>query len=137
MPFRKSYACYTVYTRPGQRHVLTLAPPGSTFDFAWEMFRRFFRKRVGADWENRERLKRTSNDADGEEGKIGGEDGANDGLFDFFGPAILNQGREGDKSLDSAEPRQRKPSVTVLLNAEQSVSDDQLEVQAKTPDGGW
>ncbi|KAK5045096.1 hypothetical protein LTR84_010244 [Exophiala bonariae] len=43
----KEYACYTIYSRPGHRHVETLAPPGSTFDFAWNMFQKMFKQESG------------------------------------------------------------------------------------------
>jgi len=135
----RSYACYTVYTRPGQRYVTPLAPPRSTFDFAWEMFRKFFKKRVGVDWDSRESLQMNGDGPGREEGNLGGEDGPADGLFEFFGPAVAKQHSESENPLDSIEARQRKPSVTVLMNTntDRAMSDRRLDIQAKTPEGGW
>ncbi|KAI1615223.1 hypothetical protein EDD37DRAFT_511690 [Exophiala viscosa] len=130
-PPRKSYACYTVYTRSDQRYVSTLAPPGSTFDFAFAMFSKFFHKRVGVEWSDRHDATVRS-----ERNMCG--DGAGDaGFFEFFGPVVVKQMSNNTAVGDSVEARQRKPSVTMVVNCPGSVRDDQVDVKAKTPDGGW
>lgn len=135
----KTYACYTVYTRPNQTHVQTLAPPGSTFDFAWDMFCKFFKKRVGVEWKDRQnaasliRLNRV------QEWKFSGEDGAgDDGFFKVLGSLGRKEADEpGVEAIESIEERKRKPSVTVLVNADQLITKEAAGAMATTPEGVW
>ncbi|EXJ80103.1 hypothetical protein A1O3_08389 [Capronia epimyces CBS 606.96] len=138
-PRFKSYACYFIYTRPGQRHVQMLAPPGSTFDFAWDMFRKFFKRRVGVDWEDRESAKRRLQMADAQDGKIGGEDGANERRWDFWGPLVASWGGNDDpvEPAPSVEGRERRPSVTVVMNTTELTATEAIDAKAKTPPAGW
>ncbi|OAG38032.1 hypothetical protein AYO21_07754 [Fonsecaea monophora] len=134
----KSYACYSVHTRSDMMYVQTLAPSGSTFDFAWDMFCNFFNNRVGADWNDvqaeltdirRERLL-----SENLRGKDGADDGQRLWLPISTAPQCVN---EGDAAADSVEPRRRKPSVTVLMHSHKTIPDTNLEIQARTPESGW
>lgn len=46
------YACICQYSKFGKTDTMTLeiAPPGSTWDFAWDMFRKIFEKKCGRRW---------------------------------------------------------------------------------------
>jgi hypothetical protein len=119
--------------------MLPLAPPGSTFDFAWDIFRKFFKKRVGIDWEDREAMMK-KHDLDGDERKIRGEDGArDDDFFDCFGPVVVKRQGDcgGEADVEAVGGMQRKPSVTMLRNVNELSHNDLTEAQAKTPEGGW
>ncbi|KAK4940687.1 hypothetical protein LTR10_019197 [Elasticomyces elasticus] len=133
-PPRKSYACYTVYTRHDQRYVSTLAPPGSTFDFAFAMFSKFFQKRVGMEWSERQNA---SNQSTQHERNMCGDGAGDAGFFEFFGPVVVRQTSTSNAVVDSVETRQRKPSVTMLVNCLGAVKDELIDVKAKTPDEGW
>jgi len=75
----RTYAGYIVYTKPGSRHVETLITPGSTFDLAWTMFTKFFKKKTNVDWTNlHEGWKRRIKFEDVLKERVGGEDGAAD-----------------------------------------------------------
>ncbi|EXJ65863.1 uncharacterized protein A1O5_11104 [Cladophialophora psammophila CBS 110553] len=136
----KSYACYSIFTRSGQIHVQTLAPAGSTFDLAWDMFCDFFNKRVGVDWKNlhNERRKGINIERPLRE-KFRGEDGAYDsGCFPISKPTKPQfRDERGEALVESMGSRSRKPSVTVLINTGEPIMDCQVEIQAKTPEGGW
>ena len=135
----KEYACYTVYSRPGHRHVETLAPPGSTFDFAWNMFRKIFKQKVGVDWEDREPNQEGAlEDSDGE-CRVGGEDGADDDdeAWDFFGPLRFKQQSQGSSDAAAEATLDRRPSATVVVNSPEVMDEGQIEVRAQTPRGGW
>jgi hypothetical protein len=137
-PRFKSYACYFIYSRPGQRHVQMLAPPGSTFDFAWDMFRKFFQKRVGVDWEDRHSAKKTFHTKDGEVDEIGGGDAANDRRWEFWGPLVASREKaEASDGNSQAEGSETRPSVTVLINAAKLTDKEAIGVGARTPPGGW
>ncbi|KIX99140.1 uncharacterized protein Z520_04716 [Fonsecaea multimorphosa CBS 102226] len=136
----KSYACYSIDTRSGMIHIQSLAPAGSSFDLAWDMFCNFFSRRVGVDWK----------DIHGEwkkgipcerllSEKPHGEDGADDGGCFGISRTRQLQGRNGEvyTVFDSVEARSRKPSVTVLMNRHEHVAEDRLDVRAKTPERGW
>ncbi|KAL2401648.1 hypothetical protein ABEF93_007687 [Exophiala dermatitidis] len=130
-PKFKSYACYFIYTRPGQRHVQMLAPPGSTFDFAWDMFRKFFKKRVGVDWEDRETAAQRSQTSP-DDSK--GEDGSNDRRWEFWGPLKAKLKEEGACAVGEEK---LLPSVTVVMNTSDMAATGGIDARAKTPDGGW
>lgn len=137
----KSYACYTVYTKPGQRYVETLAPPGSTFDFAWMMFTKFFEKKAGVEWTDihngwRKGLKIEKIIQD----RLGGEDGAaENGYWDVLEPVTAKKvDDEPEKeAVGSIEAKDRRPSVTVLMNAGSLPEGEELDAKAKTPENGW
>ncbi|KEF51326.1 uncharacterized protein A1O9_12676 [Exophiala aquamarina CBS 119918] len=135
----KEYACYTIYSRPGHRHVETLAPPGSTFDFAWNMFRKIFKQKVGVDWETRDMDREGERKDESEESRIGGEDGADDGrLWNFFGPLRLKQQAKSEEDQSTLNGgTERRPSATVVVNTPEVGEEQPIEVQARTPDGGW
>ncbi|KIW99477.1 uncharacterized protein Z518_11216 [Rhinocladiella mackenziei CBS 650.93] len=119
----------------------TLAPPGSTFDFAWNMFRKFFKQRVGCEWEAREGFGKSAHGLDGDrEGRIGGDDGADDDrFFEFLGPVISTQhglDNVGGRA-ETIEGKERRPSVTVVMNTNELVGHDPVDIKAKTPEGGW
>lgn len=137
----KSFACYTIYSRPGHRHVQTLAPPGSTFDFAWDMFCKFFQKRVGVEWKEYQTWRNGRPDVEEvDHGNLGGEDGADDeNFFTVVGPLPF-QAKAGDKTTEaaeSAEGRTREPSVTVLMNMDEHAGHGETDTKAETPEGGW
>ncbi|KAK5364833.1 hypothetical protein LTR20_008769 [Exophiala xenobiotica] len=144
-PKAKSYACYSIYIRPGHRYVTQLAPPGSTFDFAFTMFNKFFHKRVGVSWDDREQVKKVDESAarDEDEWDLRGDGAGDDRFFRFFGPKIIKQqpgigdGTGSEVEIDSVEGRQRKPSVTVLMNPRKDAPRDEMDLVAKTPDGRW
>jgi hypothetical protein len=134
----KEYACYTIYSRPGHRHVETLAPPGSTFDFAWNMFRKIFKHKVGVDWETRETSQKKPWKEEDGESRVGGEDGADDErLWEFFGPLRFREQIQAveDESKDGGI--ERRPSATVVVNTPKLQGEQPLGIQAKTPEGGW
>lgn len=133
----KEYACYTIYSRPGHHHVETLAPPGSTFDFAWNMFRKIFKQKVGVDWETREMGRERHRKEEDGESRVGGEDGADDErLWEFWGPLRLKQPVQVvDESCDGK--MERRPSATVVVNTPKVLEEQPVDVQAKTPEGGW
>jgi len=136
-PKAKSYACYSIYIRPGHRYVTQLAPPGSTFDFAFTMFTKFFHKRVGVSWNDREQVNKMDESAQGE-WNLRGDGAGDDRLFKFFGPKIVKQpGNDTGPEVDSVEGRQRKPTVTVLLNPRKDPPTNEVNLIAKTPEGGW
>lgn len=137
----KSYACYTVYTKPGQRYVETLAPPGSTFDFAWMMFTKFFERKVGVEWTDVRngwskgiKIEKIIQD------RLGGEDGAaeND-YWDVLEPVAAKKfdGEAEKEAVESIEVKDRRPTVTVLMNAESLPEGEELDAKAKTPENGW
>ncbi|OAP57902.1 hypothetical protein AYL99_08640 [Fonsecaea erecta] len=136
----RSYACYSIDTRAGQLYVQTLAPSGSTFDLAWDMFCNFFRKRVGIDWKN---IHEEWKNGIHREGPLSenprGKDGTDDGVFLKISKPRQSQYRdeEDEGAVDSFGTRSRKPIVTVLINSHEHLMDEQLEVQAKTPESGW
>jgi len=145
-PKAKSYACYSIYIRPGHRYVTQLAPPGSTFDFAFTMFNKFFHKRVGVSWDDREQVNKKmdeSADRDEDEWDLRGDGAGDDRFFKFFGPKIVKQqpgiddGTGAEVEIDSLDGRQRKPSVTVLMNPRKDAPRDEMDLIAKTPDGRW
>ncbi|KAK7885173.1 hypothetical protein LTR67_010664 [Exophiala xenobiotica] len=145
-PKAKSYACYSIYIRPGHRYVTQLAPPGSTFDFAFTMFNKFFHKRVGVSWDDREQVNKQmdeSADRDEDEWDLRGDGAGDDRFFKFFGPKIVKQqpgigdGTGAEVEIDSVEGRQRKPSVTVLMNPRKDAPRDEMDLVAKTPEGRW
>jgi len=129
-PPRKSYACYTIYTRGDQRYTSTLAPPGSTFDFAFAVFNKFFHKRVGVEWTDRHTV------SDRSERNMCGDGAGDAGFFEFYGPVVVKQMSTSNAVVDSVEGRQRKPSVTMVVNCPGVVRDDQVDIKAKTPEGG-
>lgn len=54
-PLTKTYTVICQYTRKGKSRAsetTTLAPEGSTFEFAIDVFKKFFRKKTGLEWEN-------------------------------------------------------------------------------------
>lgn len=115
-----------------------LAPPGSTFDFAWDMFRKFFKKRVGVDWEDRESAKKRVQPGDAQDGKISGGDGANDRRWEFWGPLAAIRGKkEAGDEVPSVEGRDRRPSVTVVMNPTELTEAEAIDAKAKTPPAGW
>ncbi|KAJ9624619.1 hypothetical protein H2204_010801 [Knufia peltigerae] len=141
IPRIKSYACYSIYVRPGHRYVTQLAPPGSTFDFAFTMFNKFFQKRVGVSWDDRESLREMAQ-ANRSEDKIALQsDGTSDGrLFKFFGPRVIKDNgmdQLGEGEVKGVEDRVRKPSVTILVNPAENQPMDEVEARAMTPEGGW
>ncbi|KIW13428.1 hypothetical protein PV08_08616 [Exophiala spinifera] len=141
-PRTKSYACYSIYIRPGHRYVTQLAPPGSTFDFAFAMFNKFFQKRVGVSWEDRDgirelaRVKRGGKDAMA----LQADGTADDRLFKFFGPRVMKDNGLNlleDGAVENIEGRLRKPSVTMLVNPTVDQPMDEVKARAMTPEGGW
>ncbi|EXJ93277.1 hypothetical protein A1O1_01669 [Capronia coronata CBS 617.96] len=137
-PKFKSYACYFIYSRPGQRHVQMLAPPGSTFDFAWDMFRKIFEKRVGVDWEKRENAKRHLQPDQGQDDKCGGEDGANDRRWEFWGPLVASREKTDlDEKVPPVEGMESRPSVTVVINTARLTAAEAIDAQSRTPPAGW
>ncbi|KIW28765.1 uncharacterized protein PV07_04639 [Cladophialophora immunda] len=136
----KTYACYSINTRSGMIWIQTLAPVGSTFDLAWDMFCKFFNMRVGVEWTDvYEGWKKGIHCVQPLSEKPLGEDGADDGEgFRGSKPSAL-QFRDGqdEAAVESIETRSRKPSVTVLMNMHEHIMDERLEVQAKTPESGW
>lgn len=136
----KEYACYTIYSRPGHRHVETLAPPGSTFDFAWNMFQKMFKQKVGVEWEARGNNSTQQRQEEDGESRAEGEDEADDGrLWKCFGPLRLKQQPQvsgiEEGRLDGK--LEREPGVTLLVNTPTMDRDTVIGVQAKTPEDGW
>ncbi|KIW93055.1 uncharacterized protein Z519_06904 [Cladophialophora bantiana CBS 173.52] len=136
----KSYACYSIFARLGQIHVQTLAPAGSTFDLAWDMFCDFFNKRVGVDWKNLHDERRMAINIERPLSEIfRGEDGADASRCFRTSKPTEPQFRDerGEALVESMGSRSRKPSVTVLINTGGPIMDYQMEIQAKTPESGW
>lgn len=134
----KEYACYTVFSTAGKRDraVHTLAPPGSNFDFAWTMFRGFFKRKVGVDWENREAGSvRFEDHKDVDGGCVGGEDGSDDNRFRALGLLRWEQHSEVAAGL-SNDVSAGEPSAVVVINRP-AFEEHRLHEQARTPDGGW
>ncbi|ETI24035.1 hypothetical protein G647_03404 [Cladophialophora carrionii CBS 160.54] len=138
---KKSYAAYTVYTKPGSRHVQTLVPAGSTFDFAWAMFSKFFKKKVGLEWTDvhngwKKGLKLEQILKE----RVGGGDGpGEDEYWDVLEPALAKgQTPRADRgSTASIESGESSPTVTVVVNASSLTARDQMEARAMTPEEGW
>jgi len=118
-----------------------LVPLGSTFDFAWSMFTKFFAKKTGIEWVDvhngwqkgikvEEIIKE----------RFGGEDGAADNQrWDMLEPpmTIRRVAGAGKGSAESREARERRPSVTVVMNTAEVMAAGRVEARAKTPEDGW
>lgn len=140
IPRIKSYACYSIYIRPGHRYVTQLAPPGSTFDFAFTMFNKFFQKRVGVSWDDRDSLRGTAwMDRAGDKIALQSDGTADDRLFKFFGPRVMKENgmdQLEDGEIEGIENRMRMPTVTMLVNPKDQPMDE-VKARAMTPEGGW
>ncbi|EXJ61123.1 hypothetical protein A1O7_05276 [Cladophialophora yegresii CBS 114405] len=138
---KKSYAAYTVYTKPGSRHVQTLVPAGSTFDFAWAMFCKFFKKKVGLEWTDlHDGWKKGLKLEQIHKERVGGGDGpVEHGHWDVLElPLAKGQTtRAGEDSTESIEHGEGGPTVTVVVNATSLTTGDQVEARAQTPEEGW
>lgn len=138
----KEYACYTIYSRPGHRHVETLAPPGSTFDFAWNMFQKMFKQKVGVDWEARKISgAKPSEETDAESWTEGGDGGDGDRSWDYFGPLRLKQPTQVSLNEDGGMDgeMESEPSAMVVVNTATREPKWAMGVgvHAKTPENGW
>ncbi|KIW67950.1 hypothetical protein PV04_03929 [Phialophora macrospora] len=138
---KKSYAAYTVYTKPGSRHIQTLVPAGSTFDFAWAMFSKFFKKKVGLEWTDLHngwkkglKLEHILKE------RFGGGDGAGDDeRWEVLEPALAKRCATGAdaKPIKPDESEEKRPTVTVVVNTTELTTEDQMEARAVTPEEGW
>ena len=134
----KTYAAYTVYTKPGIRHVETIVPHGSNFDFAWAMFTRFFQKKTGTDWTDLHGGWRGGQKfEDMLRARFGGEDGASDSRrWDVLEPPVAME-RIGEKADGSGVARERAPSITILRNTNNELNALDVDAKAMTPEHGW
>ena len=132
-----TYACYVKYTRKGTSGREILAIPGSSWDLAFDAFRKFFKTKTKKDWNNR---------LDGRPAPISSDESADD-LFRYEPP----QGSREPKGLVEQKTRleraketysARDDSVTMIVPTIE-ISDDEddeeeesrLKVQAWTPPG--
>ena len=134
----KQYACYTVFSTAGKREraMHTLAPPGSNFDFAWAMFRGFFKRKVGVAWEDRDAVTvKSEGDRDIDGGCAMGEDGTDDDKFRALGllrwklPSDVAARQPKDVSTEG-------PCAVVVVNKPASEEHHICE-KARAPKGGW
>ena len=137
----RTYAVYTVYSKPGTCHYQTLAPLGSTFDLAWAAFCKFIKQRARIEWDELHHgWKEQVKFEDFLKERFGGVDGAADnGRWDVMEPMVkFKQPGGGVRgSGESAEVRETKPSVTMVVNTPQVAMADQTDARAMTPEGGW
>ncbi|KAJ9601958.1 hypothetical protein H2200_013517 [Cladophialophora chaetospira] len=137
----RSYAVYTVYSKPGICHYETIAPLGSTFDFAWAAFNKFIKPRIGVEWGELHRgWQRGFKVEDLLKERVGGVDGATDRRrWDVVEPTTIFKhpdGAVGD-SLEPAEARATRPTVTMVVNTPKVKAGDQIDARAMTPEDGW
>ena len=137
----KTYAAYTVFTRPGRRHVEPLAIPGSTFDFAWAAFSHMFEKRVGVKWTDiHGGWKQGKKVEDMLKTRLGGEDGATEHqLWDMKDPLTTarSASETNGQAHEEGETEEGIPSVTVVMSQMEMAADDHMEARAITPEEGW
>jgi hypothetical protein len=140
---QKTYAAYTIYNKPGVRHTQTIVPPGSTFDFAWTMFTKFFKVRTGAEWtELHGGWKAGKTFENMLEMKLGGgeADGASDHQrWDMREPPVFLRHTiaEEEATGGSTGAQERRPCVTVVMNTAGLAATDHICARAKTPEAGW
>lgn len=138
---KRSYAAYIVYTRGRARHIQTLAPTGSTFDFAWTTFGKFFESRVGVKWNDlHSSWKRGIKFDNFLKGRFGGEDGAADSQhWDVVEPTVAYRPgpAAAEEKTKSDGDEEGRPAVTVVLSSSKVHNDDQIEARAMTPEDGW
>jgi WGR domain len=130
-----TYACYVKYTRKGASGREILAIPGSSWELAFDAFRKFFKTKTKKEWNER---------LNGESAPIS-SDGNADDPFRYEPP----QGRYEPKGLVQQRTRLerakeahsgRDDSVTMVVPTIEISDDDyvdgsHLNVQASTPPG--
>ena len=117
------YACYTLYSSPfGHADHGTVAPQGSTFEFAIEAFRKYFKNKTGSDWrkENGARL----SDPSVTNMLI---DGSHDNHYIHVASEVKSA------SISAANDRS---SFTTCLSRSVAAAEE-LKAQAPTPESGW
>ena len=132
-----TYACYVKYTRKGASGREVLAIPGSSWELAFDAFRKFFKIKTRKDWNDR---------LDGKPAPIN-NDGTDDEPFRYVPPASTYEPKglvQQKTRLERAEENSstRETSVTMILpTIEISDGDDdedqgpRSKVQACTPQG--
>jgi WGR domain len=132
-----AYACYVKYSRKGRSGLETLAIPGSSWEVAFDSFRKFFKTKTRKDWKDR---------LDGKPAPIG-NDGNSDDPFRYEPPKAAHEPKglvEQKTRLERTKESQSggNDSVTMMVTTVE-ISDDDDEgihrkVQACTPPGmGW
>lgn len=135
-----TYACYVRYSRRGVSGREILAVPGSTWELAFDVFRKFFKTKTKKDWNDR---------LDGKAAPIS-SDGNADDPFRYEPPrdprepkGLVEQKTRLERAKESENQAGRDGSVTMIVpTIEISDNDDNsgyeqthLKVQASTPDG--
>ncbi|KIV88017.1 hypothetical protein, variant [Exophiala mesophila] len=134
----KQYACYTVFSTAGKREraMHTLAPPGSNFDFAWAMFRGFFKRKVGATWEDRDTVTvKYEGDRDIDGGCVMGEDGTEDDKFRTLG--LLRWKLPSDMAARQPKDVSTEEPCAVAVVNKPAFEEHYICEKASTPNGGW
>lgn len=132
-----AYACYVKYTRKGASGREILAIPGSSWDLAFDAFRKFFKTKTRKDWNDR---------LDGNPAPSS-SDGNLDDPFRYEPPSSAHEPKGlVEQKTRSERAKQdladRAGSVTMIVPTIE-ISDDEgerchLNVQACTPEGvGW
>jgi len=130
-----TYACYVKYTRKGASGREILAIPGSSWELAFDAFRKFFKTKTKKEWSER---------LDGKPARIS-NDGNADEPFRYEPP----QGRHEPRGLVEQKTRLERAnearlgeddSVTMIVPTIEISDDDDvdgslLKVQASTPPG--
>jgi WGR domain len=131
-----TYACYVKYTRKGTSGREILAIPGSSWELAFDAFRKFFKTKTRKDWNDR---------LDGKAAPISG-DGSADDPFRYEPPKGYHEPKglvQQKTRLQRAQEAQSgsDESVTMIVPTIE-ISDDEdqakaahLKVQACTPQG--
>lgn len=148
----RTYACYISYTvgRPGLKlEAEPLAPPGSAWDFSWDIFTKFFKLKTGVDWDASPDW---GNARDDNGLRIDeGDAGMRNKRFEYLRPKPglpqrlgHNASAEGPASETriTNEPGRdattdRRPGVTMVMLGIAVPSPSDIDAVAQTPDGGW
>lgn len=100
------------------------------------MFRGFFKRKVGVDWENREAGSvKFEGDMEVDGGCVGGEDGTDDNKFRALGLLRWKKPSEVAAS-HSNDVSAGEPTAVVVINRP-AFEEHHLHEQARSPDGGW
>lgn len=139
----KVYTVLCQYTRKGRfrvSEVIPLAPEGSPFIFALEMFKKFFRKKTGLDWENvgineTSRVKRVMDEEnskidDTESAKVDSMVGATDFVDDKHLPLVIDGSHEEQKC-DEAGNSDANGLKSDIVGASEEVDVDQIDKDAR------
>ena len=121
------YAVYTRYSEIGKLGTASIAPIGSTFDFAMQQFKWYFKQKTGVSWEQRlePNLQHCAS---------ANTDGGSDTRFVYKPPPVGKP--RGLMPGKTRMERSKEGDVTVVIPSVE-IDDTELDCQAKTPQAGW